>query len=79
MEPAQRRFVETFFPWIKGRIGLLANWPAKGRGDSVIADPMGADLPVFREVFACIDGHLKRILPALLALSPPEGQFGNDG
>ncbi|HDI59513.1 MAG TPA: low molecular weight protein arginine phosphatase, partial [Desulfobacteraceae bacterium] len=69
MEPAQRRFVQTFFPWIKERIGLLAAWPEKGRGDSVIADPMGADVSVFREVFGRIDNHLERILPKLLALS----------
>jgi protein-tyrosine-phosphatase len=79
MEPAQRRFVQTFFPWIKERIGLLAAWPEKGRGDCVITDPMGADLSVFREVFARIDTHLERIVPILLALYPFEGRSGDDG
>ncbi|MEE4607290.1 MAG: hypothetical protein V2L15_00250 [Desulfobacteraceae bacterium] len=79
MEPAQRRFVQTFFPWIKERIGLLAAWPERGRGDSVIADPMAADLSVFREVFARIDAHLERIVPDLLALYPVEERSGNDG
>jgi protein-tyrosine-phosphatase len=78
MEPSQQRFVQTFFPWIKDRIGLLAAWPGKGRGDSVIADPMGADLPVFREVFARIDGHLERIWPELWTLFPPEGRSDDD-
>lgn len=79
MEPVQRRVVQTFFPWIKERTGLLAAWPEKGRGDSVVLDPMGADLSVFREVFACIDAHLERIVPRLLALYPVEGRSGNDG
>lgn len=75
MEPAQRRFVETFFPWIKDRIGLLALWPEKGRGGGVIADPMGADISVFRKVFGRIDSHLERILPTLLALYSPGGKI----
>jgi protein-tyrosine-phosphatase len=79
MEPAQRRFVGIFYPWIKARIGLLGAWPEKGRGDSVIADPMGADISVFREVFGRIDGHLERIMPNLLALASPGGGPHHDG
>ena len=67
MEPAQQHFVRTFFPWQKERIHLLAAWPGKETRQSVIADPMGAALAVYRDVFERIAGHVQRILPALIS------------
>ena len=67
MEPAQQAFVQTFFPWLKDRIHLLAAWPGKPTRKSVIPDPMGAPLGAYEAAFDRIQRHIDRILPELTA------------
>lgn len=67
MEPAHQAFIQTFFPWHKDRVHLLAAWPRRPTRKSVIPDPMGAPIGVYRKVFELIERHVDRILPELTA------------
>ena len=62
MEPAHRKFVQTFFPWQKDRVALLGAWPEKEKRKNAIRDPMGSPLKVYEQVFDLIASHVDRIL-----------------
>ena len=61
MEPGHRKFVQTFFPWHRQRVFLLGAWPGKQTRKSVIKDPIGAPMAVYRMIFEVIDKHIDRI------------------
>lgn len=65
MEPIHKKFVQTFFPWQRDRVFLLAAWPGKETRKSVITDPMGASYEEYQRIFDVIRGHIERILPQL--------------
>jgi protein-tyrosine-phosphatase len=65
MEPAHRKFLQTFFPWQKERVALLGAWPDKEKRKSAIRDPMGTPLKVYRQVYSLIEFHIDRIYPLL--------------
>jgi len=65
MEPAQRDFIRTFFPWFRERVDLLGAWPEKATRKSVVKDPIGGSDALYRKVFERIDRHIDRILPLL--------------
>lgn len=62
MEPAHRKFIQTFFPWQKDRVALLGAWPEKEKRKSAIRDPMGSSRKVYEQVFDLIATHVDRIL-----------------
>ena len=62
MEPAHRKFIQTFFPWQKDRVALLGAWPEKEKRKSAIRDPMGSPRKVYEQVFGLIATHVDRIL-----------------
>lgn len=61
MEPAHRKFLQTFFPWQKDRVALLGAWPEKERRKNTIRDPMGMSLKVYQQVYDQIESHVDRI------------------
>ncbi|MBI9082128.1 MAG: hypothetical protein JEZ11_00940 [Desulfobacterales bacterium] len=61
MEPAHRKFLQTFFPWQKDRVALLGAWPEKETRKSAIRDPMGSTLKVYQQVYDHIESHIDRI------------------
>ena len=63
MEPAHKRFVQTFFPWQRDRVFLLGAWPEKETRKSSIPDPMGRSYENYQRIFNMIRGHIERILP----------------
>ncbi len=65
MEPVHKRHLETFFPWYKERVFLLGAWPEKETRKSVIKDPMGGSIDLYRQIFDVIHHHIHRILPML--------------
>jgi len=65
MEPAQKKFVQTFFPWHRDKVFLLGAWPNKETRKSAIEDPMGGSHEDFQRVFNIILHHIERILPLL--------------
>jgi len=65
MEPAHKKFVQTFFPWYRDRIFLLGAWPEKETRKSAIEDPMGGSYEDFQRVFNIIHHHIERIIPLL--------------
>jgi protein-tyrosine-phosphatase len=65
MEPMHQKFLQTFFPWHKEQIVLLAAWPGKPTRKSFVADPMGKPIDVYRKIFAEIAGHIDRVVEDL--------------
>jgi len=65
MEAAQKKFVQTFFPWHRDKVFLLAAWPEKETRKSFITDPMGASYEDYQRIFATIRSHIERTLPLL--------------
>lgn len=65
MEPIQQKFLHTYFPWQKEQIVLLAAWPGKPNRKSIVTDPMGKHIDVYRKIFDVISGHLDRVMAAL--------------
>lgn len=65
MEPAQKKFVQTFFPWHRDKVFLLGAWPNKETRKSVIEDPMGGSYEDFQKTFNIILHHVDRIMPLL--------------
>ncbi len=65
MEPFQRHFVQTFFPWIRDKVYLLGAWPKSKARKSSIKDPIGGSLEDYMRIFSIIQGHIERILPLL--------------
>lgn len=65
MEAAQKKFVQTFFPWYREKVFLLGAWPEKETRKSAIEDPMGGTREDFQRVFNVILHHVERILPLL--------------
>lgn len=65
MEPVHKKFVQTFFPWQRDKIFLLAAWPGKETRKSFIADPMGGSYEDYQRIFSIIRSHIDRILPLL--------------
>ena len=61
MEPGHRKFMQTFFPWHRERVFLLGAWPGKPTRRSVIRDPIGAPMPVYRMIYDTIQRHIDRI------------------
>jgi protein-tyrosine phosphatase len=61
MEPGHQRFMKTFFPWHRNRVFLLGAWPGKKTRKSIVKDPIGAPIEVYRIVYNIIDGHIDRI------------------
>ncbi len=65
MEPFQRQFVQTFFPWLRDKVFLLGIWPKKRNRKGSIQDPMGGSLEEYQRIFSIIQGHIDRIFPLL--------------
>ncbi len=65
MEPGQKKFVQTFFPWHRDKVALLGAWPDKESLRSTIDDPIGGTLEEYRRTFRIIHDHIERILPLL--------------
>jgi protein-tyrosine-phosphatase len=65
MEKGHAQFAKTFFPWHRDRIFLLGAWPGKEKRKSVVEDPVGAPIEVFRHVFGIITTHIDRVLQHL--------------
>jgi protein-tyrosine phosphatase len=65
MEPIHIKFLQTFFPWHRGKVFLLGAWPKEKARKSSIKDPMGGSLEDFRRIFDIIQSHIDRILPVL--------------
>ncbi len=65
MEPVHKRHLQTFFPWYKDRVYLLGAWPEKETKKSIVRDPMGGSLELYRRIFDVINNHIDRILPLL--------------
>ena len=65
MEKMHKEHVQTFFPWHRDRVFLLAAWPGRETRRSVIRDPIGGSESRYRQVFETIHGHVDRILPLL--------------
>ncbi len=65
MEPVHKKFVQTFFPWLRKKVFLLGAWPEKETRKSAIQDPMGGSYEKYQQVFALIKGHIERIIPLL--------------
>jgi protein-tyrosine phosphatase len=61
MEPGQQNFLNTFYPWHKDQIVLLAAWPEKPSRKSIVPDPYGRPIDFYRDVFDQITGHIDRI------------------
>ena len=65
MEPIHKKFVQTFFPWHRDRVFLLAAWPKKETRKSFISDPMGGSYEDYQRIFGIIRSYIERILPLL--------------
>ena len=65
MEPAQKKFVQVFFPWLRSRVVLLAAWPDKETRKSAIEDPIGSSYKKYQKIFDIIKEHIERIIPLL--------------
>lgn len=65
MEPGHKKFIQTFFPWHRDKVALLAAWPEKESSKSSIDDPIGGTLEEYRRTFRIIHDHIERILPLL--------------
>ena len=65
MEPAQKKFVQTFFPWHREKVALLGAWPENETRKSSIADPMGGSYKKYEKIFNIIKIHIERIIPLL--------------
>jgi len=65
MEPVHKKFVTTFFPWLRKKVFLLGAWPGKGNRISTIVDPMGGSYKKYQQIFGTIDTHIQRIIPML--------------
>lgn len=65
MEPVHKKFVQTFFPWIRKKVFLLGAWPGKATRKSAISDPMGGSYKKYQEIFGMIQSHIERIIPLL--------------
>jgi protein-tyrosine-phosphatase len=65
MEPVQKKFVQTFFPWLHKKVFLLGAWPEKQTRKSAIKDPMGGSYKKYQEVYNLIKTHIERIFPML--------------
>lgn len=61
MEPGHRKFMQTFFPWHRDKIFLLGAWPGRETRKSVIKDPVGASMAVYRKTFDLLNHHIDRI------------------
>ena len=66
MEPAHKKFVQTFFPWHRAIVFLLGAWPEKETRKSSIADPMGGSYEKYQRIFSIIQNHIERIIPLLI-------------
>jgi len=71
MEPVHKKFVTTFFPWLRKKVFLLGAWPGKGTRKSTIVDPMGGSYKKYQQIFGAIDTHIQRIIPLLQTKSTP--------
>ena len=65
MEPGHQQFLNTYYPWHKDQIVLLAAWPEKPNRKSVVPDPYGRAIDVYRDVFDQIAGHIDRVFDDL--------------
>jgi protein-tyrosine phosphatase len=65
MEPVHKKFVTTFFPWLRKKVFLLGAWPGKGTRKRTIVDPMGGSYKKYQQIFGIIDTHIQRIIPLL--------------
>lgn len=65
MEPVHKKFVQTFFPWLREKVFLLGAWPDKATRKSSIQDPMGGSYEKYQQVFDLIKSHIERIIPLL--------------
>jgi protein-tyrosine phosphatase len=65
MEPVHKKFVSTFFPWLRKKVFLLGAWPGKGTRKTTIVDPMGGSYKKYQQIFGTIDTHIQRIIPLL--------------
>ena len=65
MEPVHKKFVNTFFPWLRKKVFLLGAWPGRGTRKSTIVDPMGGSYKKYQQIFGIIETHIERIIPLL--------------
>jgi protein-tyrosine-phosphatase len=65
MEPAHKKFIQTFFPWLHKKVFLLGAWPEKETRKSAIKDPMGSSYEKYQEIYHLIKAHIERIFPLL--------------
>jgi len=61
MEKGHRQFMQTFFPWHRGKVFLLGAWPGKETRKSAIKDPMGGPIRAYRLTYDLIEKHIDRI------------------
>ena len=71
MEPFQKKHLQLLFPAFRDKIALLGAWPDKETRNSLIRDPIGTRLKVYRSVYEKIDHHIERILPILRVKAHP--------
>jgi len=65
MEKVQKEFIHLFFPRFSDKNFLLGAWPGKATKKSNIKDPIGGSEKFYRQTFDIIEGHIKRIIPAI--------------
>lgn len=71
MEPFQKKHLQLLFPAFRDKIAMLGAWPGKETRASLIKDPIGARIKVYRGVYDKIDYHIERIIPQLLMAAGP--------
>lgn len=61
MEKGHRQFMQTFYPWYRGKVFLLGAWPGKETRKSSIKDPIGGPIRAYRQTYDLIEKHIDRI------------------
>jgi len=65
MEYVHKKFIQTFFPWLRKKVFLLGAWPEKETRKSAIEDPMGGSYEKYLRIYGIIQRHIERITPLL--------------
>lgn len=68
MENVHREFIYSFFPAVKNKTFLLAQWPDNNIRKSSIQDPFGGSLRKYKKAYKHISEHIDRITPHIIAM-----------
>lgn len=66
MDFVQQEFIQMFFPSLRQKVFLLGAWPQKPSRKSIIKDPIGGSVKVYKKTFDSIYENIRRIFPELL-------------